>query len=86
MYRAILEETFPEKWFIKYGYSDEHPQKLGLPHSYSVYGYSPDTKTYARLVNEYTLQEVRPGILRFRDTNGIIVDRDILYFIVVPES
>ena len=85
-YRAILEETFPNKWLIKYEYNEEHPMKLGLPHSYSIYSYSPEHDRYERLVNKYTLHEKRPGVLRFRDSHGGLVDRDTLYFIVVPDQ
>lgn len=84
--RAILEELFPAKWFIKYEYNSEYPEKLGIPHSYSIYSYSPERNTYDNLVNMYTLQEKRSGLLRFRDSNGRIVDRDILYFVVVPDE
>jgi hypothetical protein len=85
-YRAILEETFPNKWLIKYEYNKEYPEKLGLPYSYSIYSYSSGHDAYEQLVNKYTLSEKGSGILRFRDDQGRSVDRDILYFVVVPDE
>jgi hypothetical protein len=85
-YRAILEELFPTKWLIKYEYNSEYPQKLGVPYSYSIYSYSSERNAYDNLVNKYTLQQKRSGILRFRDSKGRIIDRDVLYFIVIPDE
>lgn len=85
--RSILEETFPEKWLIQYEYTEKHPEKYGIPGSYSVFAYSPETKTYDRLLDKFTLLQIEwGGRGLFRNIAGKVIERDILYFIVVPEQ
>lgn len=83
--RALREETYSKKWKIIYEYSKEWPEYHQIPSSYTIYGYSQGTGKYDRLINRYTLIEVKPNQLFYRDTAGKIRVRDTSYFIILSQ-
>lgn len=85
-YRAILEEVFSKKWLIKYEYSQEFAEKFGIPASYTVYAYSAGTDAYDQLIGTFTLSKKGAGVLTFKDSKGVEIQRDTLYFVVLPDE
>jgi len=75
-YRSIMEETFEEKWLIRYEYTK--PGFKAIPVSFSVFAYSPKTKHYDILLGKWTVRDVlEGGRLRCQDDKGKTIVRDI---------
>jgi hypothetical protein len=82
--RALLEETFPERWLIKYEYNEDHSEMHGVPASVTIYTYTPATMSYDRILNTYILVETKINFLVYQDQNGVNLELPTSYFMVVP--
>lgn len=84
--RAILEETFQQRWYIKYEYSKEHSEIYRIPGLISIFAYSNDTQKYDRLLVKYTLAEIKLNKLIYRDQSGNELTINPNYFEPIPEQ
>jgi len=85
-YRAIIEETFPDLWYVKYEYTNDRPIKFGIPAKFTIYSYSPETEMYDYIVDKYKVEDVSLGMLYCRNQDGNAIEVDGNYIWVVPDE
>lgn len=81
--RGLREETFSKKWKISYQYNKQYPEKNQVPSSYTIYGYSGHGDKYDKLINKYSIIQVKPSQILYRDSVGEIIVRDRSYFAII---
>lgn len=82
---SILEEVFPQKWRVMFEYNTENPERFQVPNSFTVYGYSLQTKSYDILIAKYTLEEKEWNVLHFRGNDRSILRRATMEFCMLPQ-
>ena len=77
---ALREEVFPKRWRVVYEYNERFHEHLGIPASFTIYGYSYFSGQYDRFITRYTLTATQPNLMHYTSTSGRTKDISTTYF------